>query len=96
MENKLKISVGNDTYSLTNIEKKQTIDKTTTKAGNTGGYLLPQWKIISKSLLEMIHTILPNIKTIQTKDKTTMKAGNTGRYILPYWKNICNDKNNSG
>ena len=41
LENYLKVSVGNDTYNLTKYKKIQTIDKTTMKAGNTGGYHLP-------------------------------------------------------
>ena len=42
----LKISVGNDTYNLTKYNKIQLTDVTVMKAGNTGGYLLPYWKII--------------------------------------------------
>ena len=46
LQNYLKVSVGNDTYNLTKYNKIQLTDTTTMKAGNTGGYLLPYWKII--------------------------------------------------
>ena len=46
LENYLKVSVGNDTYNLTKYDKIQLTDITTIKNGNTGGYLLPYWKII--------------------------------------------------
>ena len=40
------MSVGNDKYNLTKYNKIQLTDTTTTKAGNTGGYLLAYWKIV--------------------------------------------------
>ena len=46
LENYLKVSVDNDTYTLTKYDKIQLTDITTMKAGNTGVYLLPYWKII--------------------------------------------------
>ena len=46
LQNYLKISVGNDTYNLTKYDKIQLTDITTIKNANTGGYLLPYWKII--------------------------------------------------
>ena len=42
----LKVSVGNQIYILTKYDKIQLPVITTMKAGNTGGYLLPYWKII--------------------------------------------------
>ena len=42
----MKVSVGNDTYNLTKYNKNQLIDIAVVKAGNTGGYLLPYWKIL--------------------------------------------------
>ena len=44
----LKVSVGNDTYNFTKNNKTLLTDTTVMKAGNTGGYLLPYWKIICK------------------------------------------------
>ncbi len=46
LQNYLKVSVGNDEYNLTKYDKIQLTDTTVMKAGNTGGYLLPYWKII--------------------------------------------------
>ena len=46
LSNYLKVSVGSDTYNLTKYDKIQITDTTIIKAGNTGGYLLPYWKII--------------------------------------------------
>ena len=46
LENYLKISVGNDTYNLTKNNKIQLTDTTVMKAGNSGAYLLPYWKIL--------------------------------------------------
>ena len=45
LQNYLKVSVANDEYNLTKFNKIQLTDITTMKAGNTGGYLLPYWKI---------------------------------------------------
>ena len=45
LQNYLKVSVGNYTYNLTKYDKIQLTDTTIMKAGNTGGYLLPNWKI---------------------------------------------------
>ena len=46
LQNYLKVSVGNDIYNFTKYDKIQLTDITTMKAGNTGGFLLPYWKII--------------------------------------------------
>ena len=46
LQNYLKFSVGNDTYNLTKYDKIQITDITTMKAGNTGGFLPPYWKIL--------------------------------------------------
>ena len=42
----LKVSVGNDINNLTKYNEIHLTDITTMKAGNTGGFLLPYWKII--------------------------------------------------
>ena len=46
LQNYLKVSVGNDTYNLTKYDKIQITDTTVIKVGNSGGYLLPRWKIV--------------------------------------------------
>ena len=43
IENYLKVSVGNDTYNLTNYNKIQILDWTETKLPNTGSNLLQKW-----------------------------------------------------
>ena len=45
LENYLKVSAGNDVYNLTKYNKIQLTDTTVIKTGNTGGYLLPSWRI---------------------------------------------------
>ena len=46
LKNYLKVSFGNDTYTLTKYNKIQLTDITTMEAENTDGYLLPYWKIV--------------------------------------------------
>ena len=45
LSNYLKVTVGNDTYNLSKYNKKQLTDTTIIKYPNTGGYLLPGWRI---------------------------------------------------
>ena len=45
LSNYLKVSVGNDTYNLTIYNKIQLTDTTIIKNCNSGGYLLPSWRI---------------------------------------------------
>ena len=45
LSNYLKVTVGNDTYNLSKYNKIQLTDTTIIKYPNTGGYLLPGWKI---------------------------------------------------
>ena len=46
LNNYLKVSVGNDTYNLTNYDKIQITDTTVMRVGNGGSVILPLWKII--------------------------------------------------
>ena len=46
LQSYLKVSDGDDIYNLTKYSKVQLTDITVMKAGITGGYLLPYWKII--------------------------------------------------
>ena len=74
LQNYLKVSVGNDTYKLTKYNKIQLTDTTTMKAGNTGGYLLPYWKIIcnDKNNNGKIQNFIKSTKTnSQTGDSVT-------------------------
>ena len=45
LSNYLKVTVGNDTYTSSKYNKKQLTDTTIIKYPNTGGYLLPGWRI---------------------------------------------------
>ena len=45
LSNYLKVTVGNDTYNLSKYNKIQLTDTTIIKYPNTGGYLLPGWRI---------------------------------------------------
>ena len=65
LQNYPKVSVGNDSYNLTNYNKILLTDTTVMKAGNTGGYLLPYWKIIcnDKNNNEKIQNFLKSTKT---------------------------------
>ena len=46
LQNYLEVSVGSDTYNTTKFNKIQLTDITKMKAGSSGGYILPYWKII--------------------------------------------------
>ena len=50
LQNYLKVSVGNDTYNLTKYNKIQLTDTTIIKTGNSGGYLLPSWRIFCNDI----------------------------------------------
>ena len=45
LQNYLKVTVGNNTYSLTKYERIQTTDTTIIQFPNVGGYLLQNWNI---------------------------------------------------
>ena len=45
LQNYLKVSVGNDVYNLTKYDKLKLTDTTIIKYPNSGGYLLPSWRI---------------------------------------------------
>ena len=70
LENYLKVSVGNDTYNLTKKNKIQLTDTTVMKAGITGGYLLPYWKIVcnDKNNSGKIHNFIKSTKTNSPTD----------------------------
>ena len=61
----LKVYVGYDTHNLTEYDKRQLTDIRTMKTGNTGGYLLPFWKIIcnDKSNNGKIENLIKSTKT---------------------------------
>ena len=78
LQNYLKVSVGNDTYNLTKYNKIQLTDTTTMKAGNTGGYLLPYWKIICND-----ENNSGKIQNFIKSTKTNSPTGDSGATSLP-------------
>ena len=78
LQNYLKISVGNDTYNLTKYNKILLTDTTVIKAGNTGGYLLPNWKIICKDRNDR-----GKIQNFIKSAKTNSPTGSSGATSLP-------------
>ena len=78
LENFLKVSVGIDTFNLTKYDKIQLTDTTTIKYPNSGGYLLPGWRIfcIDKNNNGKIQNF---IKSTKTKSPT----GDSGETSLP-------------
>ena len=78
LENCLKVSVGSDTYNLTKYDKIQLTDVTIMKAGNTGGYLLPSWRIYCNDINNN-GTITRFIESTKTNSPT----GSSGATSLP-------------
>ena len=65
LQNYLKVSVGNDTYSLTKSDEKQITDTLIIKYPNTGGHLLWQWyiKCNDKNIKGKIQNFIKSTKT---------------------------------
>ena len=78
LQNYLKVSVGNDTYNLTTYDKIQLTDTTVMKSGNTGGYLLPYWKIICND-----KNGNGKIQNFIKSTKSSSPTGNSGATSLP-------------
>ena len=69
LQNYLKVSVGNDTYSLTKYDKMHLLDVTEIRSPNIGSDLLPKWRI--KNLSEINNTKIGNfIKSTETNSPT--------------------------
>ena len=83
----LKISVGNDTYNLTKYNKIQLTDTTVMKFGNTGGYLLPCWKIVcndkngSGKISNFVKSTKTSSSTPDSGATSLPPVGNTYMYI---------------
>ena len=75
LENYLKLSVGNDIYNLTKYNKIHLTDTTIIKYPNTGGYLLPGWRIFCNDK--------NNNGKIQDFIKSTKTNSPTGHSTLP-------------
>ena len=78
LENYLKVSVGNDTYNLTKYNKIQMTDTTIIKTGNSGGYLLPSWRIFCNDKNNN-----GKITNFVRATKTNSPTGDSGATSLP-------------
>ena len=78
LQNYLKISVRNDIYSLTKYDKIPITDTSIIKAPNTGGYLLPYWKIICNDVNNN-----GKITNFIKSTKTNSPTGSSGATSLP-------------
>ena len=78
LENYLKISVGNDIYSLAKYDKIQLTDTTIFKYPNNGGYLLQNWNIIANEKNNN-----GKISNFIRSTKTNSPTGDSGATSLP-------------
>ena len=78
LQNYLKVSVGNDINNLTKYNKIQLTDTTVMKAGNTGGYLLPNWKFSCND-----KNSSGKITNFIKSTKTNSPTGSSGTTSLP-------------
>ena len=72
------MSVGNDTYNLTKYNKIQLTDTTIIKTGNSGGYLLPSWRIFCND-----ENNNGKITNFIKSTKTTSPTVDSGATVLP-------------
>ena len=95
LENYLKVTVGNDTYNPTKVDKKQIRDTTNIKCPNTGGFLLQSWVI--KCVGKINNGKIQNFKK---STKTNSPTGYSGAESLPPFGNsvmfIETNSSNSG
>ena len=95
LENYLKVSVGNDTYNLTKYDKIQLTDTTTIKCPNSGGYLLPGWRIFCNDKNNN-----GKIQNFFESTKTKSPTSESGAISLPpmgnYFMYIETSSNNHG
>ena len=78
LQNYLKVSIGNDIYNLTKYDNIHLPDLSTMKVGNTGGYLLPYWKIICNDKKNNV-----KIQNFIKSTKTNSPTGDSGATSLP-------------
>ena len=87
LENYLKVSVGNDIYNLTKYNKIQLTDISIIKAGNSGLFVLNNWKIICNdknntgNLNRFIKTTKTNSPTSQSGATALPPFGSAFMYI---------------
>ena len=78
LQNYLRVSVESDIYNLTKYNKTQLTDATVMKAVNTGGYLLPYWKIICNDKKNN-----GRIQNFKKSTKSSSPTGHSGVDSLP-------------
>ena len=78
LQNYLKVSVGNDVYSLTKCDKVQITDTTSNKYPNAGGYLLQNWVIKCND-----KNNAGKIQNFMKSAKTNSPTGDSGATNLP-------------
>ena len=78
LDNYLKVSVGNDTYNLTKYDKIQFTDTRIIKYPNSGGYLLPGWRIFCNDKNNN-----GKIQNFIKSTKTNSPTGDSGATNLP-------------
>ena len=87
LENYLKVSVGNDTWNLTNINKIQITDTTKFKLSNIGSDYLEKWnikfkiKINQSRITDFIKSTKTNSPTGYSRATTLPPIGNSFMYI---------------
>ena len=87
LQNYLKVSVGNDTYNLTKYNKIQLTDTTIIKTGNSGGYLLPSWRIFCNDknnngkITNFIRATKSNSPTVESGATSLSPIGDAFMYI---------------
>ena len=93
--NYLKVSVGNDIYNLTKYNKIQLTDTTIIKYPNTGGYLLPPWRIFCNDKNNN-GKIQDFIKSTKTNSPTGFSGATSLSPIGDAFMYIETSSNNSG
>ena len=78
LQNYLKVSVGNDSYNLTKYDRIQLTDITVMKTGNTGQYLLQNWKITCND-----RNNNGKISNVVKSTKTNSPTGSSGATSVP-------------
>ena len=87
LQNYLKVSVGNDTFSLTKYDNIQIIDTTEIKYPNIGGHLFEKWKINCNNknnqsrITDFIKSTKTNSPTSYPWATTLHPKGNSPMYI---------------
>ena len=97
LKNYLKVNVGNDISNLTKYNKVQLTDTTIIKTGNSGGYLLPPWRIFCNDknnkgkTTNFVRATKTNSPTGDLGATSLLHIGNFFMYIETYGGNHGNN-----